>query len=144
MDWNESADNLVLRQIGIEVETVKEAQVLVPLNQSDKILVEKRADEIAHVSAVTTRYKARLRVLAGSYPGSGERATDRVGPASKDEEPWIAGLKEHLVRIVRYLTQEDSKIFGSIVTDYEETAEDRDTLMRLAVLETNQQAVLDP
>ncbi|OWY98392.1 reverse transcriptase, partial [Phytophthora megakarya] len=73
-DWNGSANSLasaaLQRQCGIEVESEKEIQDLVTLNRLDEILIVKIEDEIAQISAVTIRSKARSGVSIGSDPDS--------------------------------------------------------------------------
>ncbi|OWZ00566.1 LOW QUALITY PROTEIN: reverse transcriptase [Phytophthora megakarya] len=119
-DWNEGAD----RQCGIEVETEEEIQDLVTLDRLDKILIVKIEDDIAQISAVTTRSKARSGVRIGSDPDSlreevvRELRIERIRQA-KDEESWISGLKKYLVGEIWDLTQEDAKVFGSIAMNYE-------------------------
>ncbi|OWZ07668.1 reverse transcriptase [Phytophthora megakarya] len=155
-DWNGSADSLasaaVQRQCGIEVESDTEIQDLITLNRLDEILIVKVEDEVARVSAVTTRFKARSGVRIGSDPDSlreevvRELRVERIRQA-QDEE-WFEDIRD--------LTHEEAKMFGSIAINYEvdqldllfycpttkETAADRDTLMRLVVPETLQQDIL--
>ncbi|OWY94169.1 reverse transcriptase [Phytophthora megakarya] len=153
-DWNGSADSLasaaLQRQCGIEIESDAEIQDLITLNRLDEILMVKVEEEIAQVSAVMTRSKARLGVRAGSDSNSlreevvRELRIERIRQV-QDEESWIMGLKKYLVGEIRDLTQEEAKMFGSIAMNYEadqldllfycpttkETAADRDKLMRL-------------
>ncbi|OWY97953.1 reverse transcriptase [Phytophthora megakarya] len=156
--WNGSADSLasaaLQRQCGIEVESEKEIQDLVTLNRLDEILVVKIEDEVAQISAVMTRSKARSGVRLGSDPNS-LREEVRIQQA-QDEDLWISGLKKYLVGEIRDLTREDAKMFESIAMNYKvdqsdllfycpttkEFAADRDKLMRLAVPETLQQDIL--
>ncbi|OWZ09500.1 LOW QUALITY PROTEIN: reverse transcriptase [Phytophthora megakarya] len=159
-DWNGSADSLasaaLQRQCGIQVESEKEIQDLVTLNRLDEILIVKIEDEIAQISAVTTRSKARSGVRIGSDPDSlREEVNWRIRQA-QDEESWILGLKKYLVGEIRDLTQEDARVFGSIAMNYEvdqsdlpfycpttkEAAADRDKLMRLVIPEALQQDIL--
>ncbi|OWZ00437.1 LOW QUALITY PROTEIN: reverse transcriptase [Phytophthora megakarya] len=164
-DWNESADSLasaaLQRQCGIEIESDIEIQDLIILNRLDKILIVKVEDEIAQISSVMTRSKARSGVRIGSDPDSlreevvTELRIERIRQA-QDEESWIMGLKKYLVGEIRDLTQEEAKMFGSIAMNYEvdqldllfyypttkETTADRDKLMRLVVPETLQQDML--
>ncbi|OWZ00376.1 LOW QUALITY PROTEIN: reverse transcriptase, partial [Phytophthora megakarya] len=62
-DWNGSADSLasaaLQRQCGIEIDSDAEIQDLITLNRLDEILIVKIEEEIAQVSVVTTRSKAR-------------------------------------------------------------------------------------
>ncbi|OWZ05689.1 reverse transcriptase [Phytophthora megakarya] len=143
--WNGNADSLastaLQRQCGTEIETEKEIQDLVTLNWLNEILIVKIEDEIAQISTVTTRSKARSGV---------------PDPARQDEESWILGLKKYLVGEIRDLTQEDAKMFGSIDMNYEvdqsdllfyypttkKAAADRDKWMRLVIPETLQQDIL--
>ncbi|OWY95799.1 reverse transcriptase, partial [Phytophthora megakarya] len=155
-DWNGSADSLasaaLQRQCGIEIESDAEIQDLVTLNRLEENLI---------ISAMTTRSKARLGVRVGSDPNSlreevvRELRIERIRQV-QDEESWIMGLKRYLVGEIRDLTQEEAKMFGSIVMNYEvdesdllfycpttkETAADRDKLMRLVIPETLQQDLL--
>ncbi|OWY98026.1 LOW QUALITY PROTEIN: reverse transcriptase [Phytophthora megakarya] len=164
-DWNGSADSLasaaLQRQCGIEVESEKEIQDLVTLNRLDEIVIVKIEDEIAQISAVTTRSKASSGVRTEPDPDSlreevvRELRIERIRQA-QDEESWILGLKKYLVGEIRDLTQEDAKVFGSIAMNYEvdqsdllfycpttkEAAADRDKLMRLVIPETLQQDIL--
>ncbi|OWZ18405.1 reverse transcriptase, partial [Phytophthora megakarya] len=127
-DWNGNADCLasaaLQRQCDVEVETEEEIQDLVTLNRLDEILMVKIEDEIAQISAVTTRSKARSGVRTGSDPDSlreevvRELRIERIRQA-EDEESWISGLKKYLVGEIRDLTQEDAKVFGSIAMNYE-------------------------
>ncbi|OWZ09139.1 reverse transcriptase [Phytophthora megakarya] len=83
----------------------------------------KGEDEIAQISTVTTRSKARAGVRMGSDPDSlreevvRELQIEGIRQAQA-EEPWISGLKKYLVGEVRNLTQEDAKGFGSIAVKY--------------------------
>ncbi|OWZ05873.1 LOW QUALITY PROTEIN: reverse transcriptase [Phytophthora megakarya] len=142
-------------------ESDKEIQDLITLNRLDEILMVKVEGEIAQISAVTTRSKARSGVRIGSDPDSlreevvRELRIERIRQA-QDEESWILDLKKYLVGKIRDLTQEDAKIFGSIAMNYEvdqsdllfycpttkEAAADRDKLMRLVIPETLQQDIL--
>ncbi|OWZ12059.1 reverse transcriptase [Phytophthora megakarya] len=135
-----------------------EIQDLITLNRLDEILIVKAEDEIAQISAVLTRSKARSGVRFGSDPNSlreedvRELRIERIRQA-QNEEPWISGLKKYLVGEVRDLTQEVAKVFGSIAMNYEvdqsdllfycpatkEEAAERDTLVRLVIPETPQQ-----
>ncbi|OWZ11029.1 reverse transcriptase [Phytophthora megakarya] len=132
----------------------------VTFNRLDEILVVKIEDEIAQISAVTTRSKARSGVRMGSDPDSlreqvvRELRIERIWQA-QDEE-WISGLKKYLVRKIRDLTQKYAKVFGSIAMNYDvgqldllfyypttkEAAADRNKLMRLVVPETLRQDIL--
>ncbi|OWZ10099.1 reverse transcriptase [Phytophthora megakarya] len=162
-DWNGSADSLasaaLQRQCGIEIESDAEIQDLITL--LDEILIVKVKEEIAQVSAMTTRSKARSGVLVGSDPNSlreevvRELRIERIRQA-QDEESWIMGLKKYLTGEIRDLTQEEARTFGSIAMNYEvdqldllfycptskEAAADRDKLMRLVIPETLQQDIL--
>ncbi|OWZ00103.1 LOW QUALITY PROTEIN: reverse transcriptase [Phytophthora megakarya] len=133
---------------------------LITLNRLDEILILKFEDEIAQISAVTTRSKARSGVRIGSDPDSlreevvRELRIERIRQA-QDEESWVMGLKKSDGEI-RDLAQEEAKMFGSIAKNYEvdeldllfycpttkETAADRDKLMRLVIPETLQQDIL--
>ncbi|OWZ21400.1 LOW QUALITY PROTEIN: reverse transcriptase [Phytophthora megakarya] len=140
-DWNGSADSLasaaLQRQCGIKVESEKEIQDLVTFNRLDEILVVKMEDKAAQISAVTTRSNAKSGVRAGSGPDS---LPEEVGT-----EQRIERIRQKYLGEIRDLTQEDAKVFGSIVMNYEvnqlelrfycpttmEAAADRDKLMRL-------------
>ncbi|OWY97166.1 LOW QUALITY PROTEIN: reverse transcriptase, partial [Phytophthora megakarya] len=140
------------RQCGIEIECDAEIQDLITLNRLDEILVLNAEEEIAQVSAVTTRSKARSGVRVGSDPNSlreevvRELRIERIRQA-QDEESWIMGLKKYL---------DKAKMFGSIAMNYEvdqldllfycptskTTAAARDKLMRLVIPETLQQDIV--
>ncbi|OWZ03031.1 reverse transcriptase [Phytophthora megakarya] len=155
-DWNGSADSLasaaLQRQCGIEIESDIEIQDLIILNRLDKILIVKVEDEIAQISSVMTRSKARSGIQT---PYVRELRIERIRQA-QDEESWIMGLKKYLVGQIRDLTQEEARMFGSIAMNYEvdqldllfycpttkETAADRYKLKRLVVPETLQQDIL--
>ncbi|OWZ12186.1 reverse transcriptase [Phytophthora megakarya] len=150
-----------LDRLRIEVESEQEIQDLVTLNRLDEILVVKIEDELAQISAVTTRSKARSGVRTGSDPDAlheevvRELRIERIRQA-QDEGSCISGLKKYLIGEIRDLTQEDAKMLRSIAMNYEvdqsnlliycpttkETAADRDKLMRLVVPETLQQDIL--
>ncbi|OWZ11835.1 reverse transcriptase [Phytophthora megakarya] len=144
-DWNGSADSLasasLQRQCGIEVETEEKIQDLVTLNRLDEILMVKIENEIAQISAVTTRSKARSGVRIGSDPDSlreevvRELRIERIRQA-QDEEP----VKKYLVGEIRDLTQEEAKVFGSIAINYE--VDQLRQVDALVVPETLQQDVL--
>ncbi|OWZ18607.1 LOW QUALITY PROTEIN: hypothetical protein PHMEG_0007272 [Phytophthora megakarya] len=113
-------------EIRIEVESEEEVQVLVILNRLDEILVVKTEEEIKHVAALTTRSRTRFRV------GSSKRRTKELD----------AGLKKHLVGNIRELTQDEAKMFTSMMMDNDvdlfelipissEPAAGRDKLIRL-------------
>ncbi|OWZ13703.1 reverse transcriptase [Phytophthora megakarya] len=149
------------RQCGIEIESDIEIQDLITLNRLDEILLVKVEEEIAQISAVTTRSKARSGVRIGSDPDSlrekvvRELRIERIRQA-QDDESWITCLKKYLVGEIRDLTQEEAKMFGSIAMNYEvdqldllfycpttkEIAADRDKLMWLVLPETLQQDIL--
>ncbi|OWY98118.1 reverse transcriptase, partial [Phytophthora megakarya] len=155
-DWNGSADSLasaaLQRQCGIEIESEAEIQDLITLNRLDEILIVKAEEEIAQVSAVTTRSKARHSLREEIVR---ELRIERIRQA-QDEESWITGLKKYLTGEIRDLTQEEARSFGSIAMSYEvdqldllfycptskEAAADRDKLMRLVIPETLQQDIL--
>ncbi|OWZ02236.1 LOW QUALITY PROTEIN: reverse transcriptase [Phytophthora megakarya] len=162
-DWNGSADSLasaaLQRQCGVEIESDMEIQNLITLNRLDEILIVKVEDEIAQISAVTTRSKARLECVLDliqiPYEKKSELRIERIRQA-QDEESWILGLKKYLVGEIRDLTQNDAKIFGSFAMNYEvdqsdllvycpttrEAAADRDKLMLLVIPETLQRDIL--
>ncbi|OWZ05337.1 LOW QUALITY PROTEIN: reverse transcriptase [Phytophthora megakarya] len=144
-DSNGSADSLsnaaLQRTCGIEVDSDQ-----VTLNRLDEILVAKIEDEIAHVSAVTTRPKARSGARTGSDPDTPLRELQVVRiQQAQDEESCISGLKKYLDGEAGDLTQKEANVFGSIGMNYEvnqsdllfscpstkEAAADRDKLIRL-------------
>ncbi|OWZ08395.1 reverse transcriptase [Phytophthora megakarya] len=135
----------------LHIGSEKEIQDLVTLNRLDGILAVTIEDDIAQISAVTTRSKARSGVRIRSDPDSlreevvRERRIERIRQA-RNEESWISGLKKYLVGEIRDLTQEAamwiSRIYSSTARQLRKPAGDRDKLMRPVVPETLQQDIL--
>ncbi|POM64370.1 Reverse transcriptase [Phytophthora palmivora] len=145
-DWNGSADSLasaaLQRQGGAEIESDEDKQDLITLNRLDEVLVVKRTDQAAQITAVVTRSGPRSTIRTTSYP------------QSLREE--ISGLKKYLHGDLQDLTQQEAKSYANLAADYDldhhnllfycpstrSTDADRDKLMRLAIPETLYQDIL--
>ncbi|POM69566.1 LOW QUALITY PROTEIN: Reverse transcriptase [Phytophthora palmivora] len=161
-DWNASADSLssaaLQRQGGAEIESDEDKQDLITL---DEVLVVKRADQAAQITAVVTRSGSRSTTRTISDPRSlrdevvRNLRIDRIRQA-QDEEAWILGLKKYLNGDLQDLTQQEAKSYANQAADYDldhhdlllycpstrPTDADRDKLMRLVIPETLYQDVL--
>ncbi|POM68856.1 LOW QUALITY PROTEIN: Reverse transcriptase [Phytophthora palmivora] len=167
-DWNGSADSLasaaLQRQGGVKIESDEDKQDLITLNRLDEVLVVKRTDQAAQITAVVTRSGSRSMTRTTSDPRSTREEIvrdlriDRIRQA-QDEEAWISGLKKYLNGELQDLTQQEAKFYANLAADYDldhhdqlfycpctrstdADRDDRDKLMRLVIPETLHQDVL--
>ncbi|POM70515.1 Reverse transcriptase [Phytophthora palmivora] len=164
-DWNGSADSLasaaLQRQGGVEIESDEDKQDLITLNRLGEVLVAKKADQAAQITAVVTRSGSRSTARTTSDPHSlreevvQDLRIDRIRQA-QDEEAWFSGLKKYLNGDLRDLTQQEAKSYVNLAVDYDldhhdllfycpstrPTDADRDKLMRLVIPETLYQDIL--
>ncbi|POM80532.1 Reverse transcriptase, partial [Phytophthora palmivora] len=148
-DWNGSADSLA--SAALQRQSVDEdKQDLITLNRLDEVLVVKRTDQAAQITAVVTRSGSRstTRTISDPRPLREEIVRnlriDRIRQA-QDEEAWISGLKKYLNGDLQDLTQQEAKSYANLAADYDldhhdllfycpstrPTDADRDKLMRL-------------
>ncbi|POM67491.1 LOW QUALITY PROTEIN: Reverse transcriptase, partial [Phytophthora palmivora] len=145
-DWNGSADSLAS---GVKIESDEDRQDLITLNRLDEVLVVKRTDQAAHITAVVTR-SALSTTRTTSDPRSlreeivRDLRIDRIRQA-QDEEAWISGSKRYLNGDLQDLTQQEAKSYANLAADYDldhhdllfycpstrQMDADRDKLMRL-------------
>ncbi|POM71103.1 Reverse transcriptase [Phytophthora palmivora] len=136
-------------------------QDLITLNRLDEVLVVKRTDQAAQITAVVTRSGPRSAIRTTSDPQSlreevvRDLRIDRIRQAH-DEEAWISGLKKYLNGDLQDLTQQEAKSFANLAADYDldhhnllfycpstrPTDADRDKLMRLVIPKTLYQDIL--
>ncbi|POM64548.1 Reverse transcriptase, partial [Phytophthora palmivora] len=164
-DWNGSADTLasaaLQRQGGAEIESDEDKQDLITLNRLDEVLVVKRTDQAAQITAVVTRSGSRSTIRTTSDPQSlreevvRDLRIDQIRQA-QDEEAWILGLKKYMNGDLQDLTQQEAKSYANLAADYDldhhnllfyrpstrSTDADRDKLMRLVIPETLYQDIL--
>ncbi|POM75143.1 Reverse transcriptase [Phytophthora palmivora] len=158
-DWNGSADSLtsaaLQRQGAAEIESDECKQDLITLNRLGEVLVIKKADQVAQITAVVTQSSPRSTIRTTSDPQSlreevvRDLRIDRIRQA-QDEEAWISGLKKYLNGDLQDLTQQEVKSYANLAADYDldhhdllfycpstrPTDADRDKLMRLVIPET--------
>ncbi|POM67972.1 LOW QUALITY PROTEIN: Reverse transcriptase, partial [Phytophthora palmivora] len=143
-DWNGSADRLasaaLQRQGGVKIESDEDKQDLITLNRLDEVLVVKKADQAAQITAVVTR--------------SGSRSTTRTvsDPRSLRKEFEISGS----IGSDKLKTRRQANSYANLAADYDldrhhllfycpstrPTDADRDKLMRLEIPETLYQDIL--
>ncbi|POM63971.1 Reverse transcriptase [Phytophthora palmivora] len=164
-DWNGSADSLasaaLQRQGGVEIESDEDKQHLITLNRLNEVLVVKRADQAAQITAVVTRSGLRSTIRTTSDPRSlrvevvQDLRINRIRQA-QDEEAWISGLKKYLNGDLQDLTQQEAKSYANLTADYDldhhdllfycpstrPTDADRDKRVRLVIPETLYQDIL--
>ncbi|POM73482.1 Reverse transcriptase [Phytophthora palmivora] len=164
-NWNGSADSLasaaLQRQGGVKIESDEDKQDLITLNRLDEVLVVRRTDQAAQITAVVTRSGSRSATRTTSDPRSlreeivRDLRIDWIRQA-QDEEAWISGLKKYLNGNLQDLTQQEAKSYANLPADYDldhhdlpfccpstrPTDADRDKLMRLVIPETLYQDVL--
>ncbi|POM62558.1 reverse transcriptase [Phytophthora palmivora] len=104
-DWNGSADSLVSaalqRQGGVKIESDEDKQDLITLNRLDDVLVVKRTDQAAQITAAVTR--------------SGSLSTTRTtsDPRSLREEIKYLNGDRH------DLTQQEANSYANLAADYD-------------------------
>ncbi|POM58035.1 LOW QUALITY PROTEIN: Reverse transcriptase [Phytophthora palmivora] len=164
-DWNGSADSLanaaLQRQGGVKIESDEDKQDLITLNRLDEVLVVKRTDQAAQITAVVTRSGPRSIIRTTPDPQSLREEVFRdlrIGRIrqAQDEEAWISGLKKYLNGDLQDLTQQEAKSYANLAANYDldhhnllfyrpstrSTDADQDKLMRLVIPETLYQDIL--
>ncbi|POM65894.1 LOW QUALITY PROTEIN: Reverse transcriptase, partial [Phytophthora palmivora] len=99
-----------------------EKPALITLNRLDEVLVVKRTDQAAQITAVVTRSGSRSTTRTTSDPRSlreeivRDLMIDRVRQA-QNEEAWISGLKRYLNGDLPDLTQQEAKSYANLAAD---------------------------
>ncbi|POM72873.1 LOW QUALITY PROTEIN: Reverse transcriptase [Phytophthora palmivora] len=129
----------------------EDTQDIITLNRLNEVLVVKRADQAAQITAVVTRSGLRSTIRTASDSQSlreevvRDLRIDRIRQA-QDKEAWISGLKKYLNGDLQDPTQQEAKSYANLAADYDldhhdllfycpstrSMDADRDKLMRLA------------
>ncbi|POM71452.1 Reverse transcriptase [Phytophthora palmivora] len=127
-DWNSSVDSLasaaLQRQGGVKIESDEDKQDLITLSRLGEVLVCKKADQAAQITAVVTRSGSRSTIRTTSDPQSlreevvRDLRIDRIRQ-TQDEEAWISGLKKYLNGDLQDLTQQEAKSYANLAADYD-------------------------